>query len=617
MKLLRIAAAFSKDLMSISLFHNGLGWGFINTVLLAVCFLVFQQADLLATAGPSLSILNGHILDYYDYVTPGWGLMSYMPSTYFLFALWNLPLKLFGIMPPLDQIQPPFIYIMYYKAASAVAYFLCAWIIYKIFRLVICDDKNARLNAFIWFGTPIALFSPFIFGQYDAFTLTFTLAGIYYYLKDKRFPFILFFGIALTFKYYSLLVFFPLLLLKEKRIEILIRDISLYFLPILISITPYLPSEAFRQGVFGFGAPNFILFAQLDLHYLSLKLFVLLWISIVAWAYFTDTAEKVDLFAWMNYFCCLVMSLLFGFSMFHPQWLVFATPFWVMSSVFNKRRDFFLWLDILMMLMFTIFTVNMYVNHVDQNLFNLGLLKHYSIPVAGYYVTMRDIFILTDKSLSFSFLSGLILIQAIFKHPKYSKNTYVDVPIWLTQVRFIGGLSIFVVPAFLSLAFSLIGPRITFARQQIPLVPTRPLFAGDSLSQVFTSESETLDELQVRIGTYARVNHSRYQVEILNSLGENLFKQDYPASTLVDNAYQTICLPQIPLSPGSQYEIRFTSSDTSASDFVSLYQTVDNIEQVKDFAVYNGSPQPYDLDVRVYGSSSQWKYSKRLFPCRN
>ena len=74
-------------------------WDYVAFAAIAVfCFLVFQQSDLLHTAGCSYGYLNGHFRDFYDYCGTFDIHPAYMPSFYLIFAIWNIPMRLFGIV---------------------------------------------------------------------------------------------------------------------------------------------------------------------------------------------------------------------------------------------------------------------------------------------------------------------------------------------------------------------------------------------------------------------------------------------------------------------------------------------------------------------------------------
>lgn len=65
-----------------------------------LCICICLHGDIMHTIGASFTYLNGHILDFYDYnqTVPTIGGLAYLPSTYILFAIWNIPIRLLGIV---------------------------------------------------------------------------------------------------------------------------------------------------------------------------------------------------------------------------------------------------------------------------------------------------------------------------------------------------------------------------------------------------------------------------------------------------------------------------------------------------------------------------------------
>ena len=102
----------------------------ILAALMLFCFLSYEMRDLLHTAGCSYGFLDGHILDFYDYLAAQGiaedgtvGLhASYLPTVYVIFALWNLPMKIFGIVPRATA-QLSMTAVMWAKILPCLAYF--------------------------------------------------------------------------------------------------------------------------------------------------------------------------------------------------------------------------------------------------------------------------------------------------------------------------------------------------------------------------------------------------------------------------------------------------------------------------------------------------------------
>ena len=91
-----------------SLFEKPLTvWDWVLFLAIGIfCFLSYEMRDLLHNAGCSYGFLDGPILDFYDYLAKSGvaedgsiGLhAAYLPSVYLVFAVWNIPMKLFGIV---------------------------------------------------------------------------------------------------------------------------------------------------------------------------------------------------------------------------------------------------------------------------------------------------------------------------------------------------------------------------------------------------------------------------------------------------------------------------------------------------------------------------------------
>jgi len=326
------------------------------------------------------------------------------------------------------------------------------FLIYKIGISTGMGNQKAKLCGYAFLTMPIGFFSQFIFGQYDSFTVFFMLLGIMFYYKKNWLQFTLFFGISMTFKYFPLLIFIPLLLLVEKRILYIAKYAVLFIIPLALEIVLFLPSAAFRAGVFGFPASGYLFQMTLNTKYVSVELVVVLWILVSALAFFKDIKEQDDIVKWSLYYANIITFLIFGLSMWNPQWLLFAVPFWTLGAFIQKRFDIFMMVELLMMLFFTIFVVNFYADFIDQDLFSLGIFKHIIGERINNYLTMRDIYKIGDNNLVFSCFSGLLLVNTLFKHPslcaeKISKPVDKDWP-WV-RVRFLLGVSIFLVPAFI------------------------------------------------------------------------------------------------------------------------------------------------------------------------
>lgn len=416
------------------------------------CFFSFNHSDILHTGGCSITYLNGHILDFYDINQKALGTANYLASTYIIFAVWNLPIRMLNLV-----IEPTFNVgniIFWYKLLPTIFLAGAAYYFYKIGILIKLNRNDSILMTAFWLSSPILLFSQFIFGQYDIFTVFFTLIGLYFYLQRKMNGFIFFFAIALTFKYFPIFIFIPLLLLVEKRLWKIILIGIVVLIPIVLELLPYLHSAAFREGIFGFQA------AQGIARHAGI-VFDILWLVICGFAFWKKIENGEEFLQWTLYLPMAVTSLMFSFIAWNPQWLLFATPFLASTTFINKRARFFVLLDILMMFFFVAHTVNSWPGWVDQALWGLGIFKGVNPSITDPHLgfMMKNIYVAFSNKLYYQLLSLCFIVNVILKMPVKQftawGNDFTALPIRehrnLVRLRFAVGIAIFIIPAAICL----------------------------------------------------------------------------------------------------------------------------------------------------------------------
>lgn len=433
-------------------------------IIAIVCFITFQQGDILKAAGSSYAFLQGHILDFYDYTANEYGLWNtYMPSTYIMFAIWNIPLKLFGVVTE-PGIEAGTWVIMWYKLLPAILYIVSGMIVYKIANVLGMGSKKAKLCAYAYLTAPIGFFSQFIYGQFDIFTIFFMLLGLYYYYKRNNYLFILFFALAIPFKLWPILFFVPLLLLREKNIWRIIRSLLLVVIPYVAEFALFYGSEVFKSYVIGYEATSYIYTAGLNVGMGVVSYVILLWGFICGYAYFKRPETDVENVHWSLYLSCLVLIAVFGLSQWEPQWLLLAMPFLVLSAFVNRDTKIFMIIDLIMMALFSIYTVNMWPDNVDQQLFTLGVFGGYVEEYLGTGLTMRQLYMVKDMRVVLTLFTALLIVSVIFKQPKYClgdiKNN-ADNCMGFIRARFLIGVGIFVIPAVICFIFAALLPYVT------------------------------------------------------------------------------------------------------------------------------------------------------------
>ena len=590
-------------------------WDYVAFLALALfCFLTFQQNDLLHTAGSSYGFLNGHILDFYDYDASCGIHPSYMPSIYLLFAIWNIPMKILHVVPiPTDELG--ILSTMWAKLLPCGLYLLSGLVIYRICMEIGMGSKKSKICTYASLTMPIAVYAQFIFGQYDIFMLFCMLLGLYAYLKGRHGWFVFWFGLSVTFKYSSLLLFFPMLLLVQKDPWKVVRDTVCVLLPYGVEFLLYYPSETFRNYAFGIGSAgdnptgyifNASVFTGFTVSAVDhvVYLAVLVFGMICALAYFTKVKEKRDVAAWSMYLCCLAFFVLFGLCKWHPQWLLMAVPFWVISAFMNRETRIFMVIDLIFMLLYTMFNVQMIPGNVDQAMLDNGIFKFLYEGPLGEELTMADLMGFLDPSLLLSMLSMIMLVYAWFKHPKYNRSNLQqgaeECMGWI-RARMALGIGIFVIPALLCLAARFLPPDHTYQVRNYSAFQEE-LAQGREMSQVFRAEGTEVDKIQFAIIVNSRINQETMQITLRDAQTKAVLWQDtFSTDHWFD--YQTVSAvtDHVKVTEGRYYEVAYQLMDPSPDNRLNLISNYEQLDPDANVTAYvDGIPQGYDLVMTVY-----------------
>ena len=143
---------------------------------------------------------------------------------------------------------------------------------------------------------------------------------------------------------------------------------------------------------------------------------------------------------------------------------------------------------------------------------------------------------------------------------------------------------------------------LVFAPIETNTIAIGPIRDKKPVSQVFTATEDSISEVDVQIGTYARTNQSKMKMTIEKANSDNaIYTADIDVSNLTDNAFAKIKFPKISIQRGEQYKISFEASETTNNDFVTIYRTANNSDKNAGYAVIDGQSQDYNLGIRVFG----------------
>ncbi|MBQ9537655.1 MAG: hypothetical protein IJU95_00145 [Treponema sp.] len=364
----------------------------VFAIVTVLCFTCFYHSDILNTAGSAFTFLNGHILDFYK-VNADLGYYDiYMPGVYILFAIWNIPLYILGYgrtLVPFTQMSYPYPVYLWFKLLPALCYFLSSFIIREIMIEVGFSERKSRLAQIVWIACPLGFLSQFTHGQYDIFALFFALLGFLSYLRrhDKRF--LLFFTIAVTFKYFALLYFMPMLLLREKNFfKAALKTIIVFILNV-----PMLLNQGYGAGYVEFMARNSLIARVLYPHMVmghggaDIPVIPVLFILLFIYIFFfeKEVPNKDGSFSQVVCYANFANFAMFGFLFWHPQWLLYATPFLVFTIFLSNDKRSTVILEILLAVFYTVCKIASFSVDGGQHMLAGGLFGPWLQDIDVYF----------------------------------------------------------------------------------------------------------------------------------------------------------------------------------------------------------------------------------------
>ncbi len=239
-----------------------------------------------------------------------------------------------------EFIYPPAIYwfhgVFHFLLGSILGVSLLVKLPYLLFDLLIgflllrwfASKKQALLAFTLWMFNPISLYATYMMGQFDIIPTFFIVLSIYLIAKNKLYLAALALGGGIAFKLYPIFLVVPLLILGKTYFE-KFKLVILTILPYILSIAPYIGSVGFRSKAFIAGQADKSLYVSIPV---SGGEAILLFPTFLILFYFFIWSKKIEnLSFWKIYLIPLL--LFFIFTHYHPQWLIWVTPFLIISLV--------------------------------------------------------------------------------------------------------------------------------------------------------------------------------------------------------------------------------------------------------------------------------------------
>lgn len=294
-------------------------------------------------------LFEGHPLQFYEHCYDiAWGNdvyngnagCAYDFSVYAVFAVWNLPIwiieKICGI-----NAQSNLFCVIWGKMLLVAAVFLSAKLLCEVYKLITENKDNDRQNDFLilnYLSSLLLLSYTVSSGNYDILAEVFILCGIINYLKGNYRKFLLWFIIAITFKYFAAFIFIPLVLLKEKRFLFITRDmlilISLSVVEKLIFTQRPITNLSESAGGYFLGLiPSVTMAQKIDIEGIgTVSILFILYAALAIYCYMQDVNSDAHIFKKKVIYACLCSwAIFFLFCSINSYWIVLIVPFLILT----------------------------------------------------------------------------------------------------------------------------------------------------------------------------------------------------------------------------------------------------------------------------------------------
>ena len=306
--------------------------------------------DILVTAKHGMQfwkiLFDGDILHFFErnYVASGNEYYSavqgcaYNILLYIIFAIWNIPLALLSAFTNMDVMNNVFC-IAYIKLMTVAAMALSVVLLRRILLLLDVDKEDHSLLSFLYLTSCLMIAVVFVISQYDLVSVVFQLLGFQAFLERKDKEFVFFFGIAFCLKYFSVILFLPLLLLRYKRLYSWLASLVGMVLPLAVTSVPFAKSyDRFSADLTGDLLSKLFRFDGN-----GYSLFVILYCFLLVWCFLQEEDAAFSRKAvWVSF---VAYGLFFSLLDVYLYWAIMFAPFMVLMIAVMPR---YLYLNLLL-----------------------------------------------------------------------------------------------------------------------------------------------------------------------------------------------------------------------------------------------------------------------------
>ena len=326
--------------------------------------------------------------------------------------IWVLPINLLYGLFGLD-INSPFV-ILWYKLIIPVFIVLCMQEMSKIVSTLKVEAKRVKWMQFLFITSVLVALPVFHIAQTDALYLLFILKGFHAILKGDTKKFILWFAVSVSFKVISLFIFIPLILLEEKRIWYVIRNIILaciivplqhiwykliqvlngFLFPAVEKVEQTVAEtvgvetqEEVLEGFYShfYNKTLYFEFPAVRKGYAA-SLLIFLFVLLCIWCYMQKKEETHEWQQKCLYTATISLALFFVMASPSPYWIVILYPFLYLLLYTNheKLRANLILEKVFTMTMFAVYVMNTFWVYGGSRSFDWLFLSKWGIVPLGH-----------------------------------------------------------------------------------------------------------------------------------------------------------------------------------------------------------------------------------------
>lgn len=197
------------------------------------------------------------------------------------------------------------------------------------------DGVKKRIVAALWLLNPFTIWTTAAIGQVDIMPTFFMLLSLYFFRSRKFSGSALSLGVAAALKSFGFLLA-PLFIFAIKDNSRRIQFLTLFLLPYLVSVAPYIMDSNFRTNALFAPQMDKIFYAKIGLsggEAISLNVLILVFLYLL---YIKKERTYQDI---LNFTGAILLCIL-AFTHFHIQWFLWVIPILILWVIKKGRQSF-------------------------------------------------------------------------------------------------------------------------------------------------------------------------------------------------------------------------------------------------------------------------------------